>query len=115
MNLLKFLLQINANSGNFMIDDKVINPSYFDLCGLNRTLKGNTLHQLEYHINNFSTHIDEMIKYYQEEQKIIQLTQNENNLYHQSISESKREINEDSLPSIDFLDEDDFDDGQYFY
>lgn len=97
----------------FMIDDKVINPSYFDLCGLNRTLKGNTLHQLEYHINNFSTHIDEMIKYYQEEQKIIQLTQNENNLYNESISESKREINEDSLPSIDFLD-DDFDDDNTF-
>ena len=51
----------------FMIDDS-INPSYFVFCGLNRTLKG-TLHQLEYHINNFSHYMDEMIKYYQEEQK----------------------------------------------
>ena len=87
-----------------MINDKIINPSYFDLCGLERTLKGNTLHQLSYHINNFSTHIDEMIHLFSEEQKNIFLSNTNNQITEEHIHEKPFELFED-----DFDDEDDDD------
>ena len=95
-----------------MIEDKIIHPSYFNLCGLERTLQGKTLHQLEYHINNFSTHIEEMISIYQQEQKIIQLTESENNIYNQTISEQSSSI--DFLDDYDDDDDDDDDDTNIF-
>ena len=80
-----------------MIEDKIIHPSYFNLCGLERTLQGKTLHQLEYHINNFSTHIEEMLHLFSEEQKKTLPSNFNNKTINEHIHEKPLELFDDDF------------------
>ncbi len=59
---LDLFLQEKSEMWLRLIEDNIIDPSMYDLCGLDRTLKGNTQPNLQYTLNSLEKSVERHIK-----------------------------------------------------